>query len=361
MGAGDLTASAGGASGEAMDATLNIEDLGALLEYLRTEGRIRAGEIPRIEVLEGGVSCRTVRVERSNGEAWVLKQALPRLRVEVEWLSDPARIHREALGMRWLARLTPPGSIPGLVFEDERRHLVAMEAVEEPHFQWKALLLDGRIDPGHVRGFGSLLAAIHRGARDIPELADVFGDRSFFESLRLEPYYQYSAGQRGAAAGFLHDLVAETRRQRNTLVHGDYSPKNVLIRDDRVVLLDHEVIHWGDGAFDVGFASTHFLAKARHVRARRAGFLDAAALFWGTYRDEVGSELVDTAYEARAVRHTIACVLARAVGRSKLEYLSPADRARQADAAEAIAASPPESMHALVRRYGEMLGAETPG
>lgn len=357
MGVGDLTA-AGGGSGAARGTGLNIEDPGALLAYLRAEGRIASGERPRIEVLAGGVSCRTVRVERPDGESWVLKQALPRLRVEVEWLSDPARIHREALAMQWLPRLTPAGSVPRLVFEDERNHLVAMEAVEQPHFQWKALLLDGRLDPAHVRRFASLLAAIHRGSRDIPELADVFADRTYFESLRLEPYYEYSAGQRHAAAAFLHDLVADTLRERNTLVHGDYSPKNVLIRRDRLVLLDHEVIHWGDGGFDIGFATTHLLAKALHVRDRRAEFLDAARLFWRTYVEHAGGALVDDRYEARAVRHTIACVLARAVGRSKLEYLSATERRAQADVAEELAASPPTTMEGLVGRFGEMLDAE---
>jgi aminoglycoside phosphotransferase (APT) family kinase protein len=32
------------------------------------------------------------------------------------------------------------------------------------------------------------------------------------------------------------------------LVHGDFSPKNMMIGSDKVVLLDHEVAHFGDSA-----------------------------------------------------------------------------------------------------------------
>jgi hypothetical protein len=67
---------------------------------------------PIVRVLAGGISNRTVLVDRPEvGEAWVVKQALPKLRVVVDWFSDPERIHREALGLRWLEELAPSGTI----------------------------------------------------------------------------------------------------------------------------------------------------------------------------------------------------------------------------------------------------------
>ena len=51
---------------------LDIEQPGALVAYLQREGRIAADEEPRVEVLAGGVSNRTVLVERHSGEAWVV-------------------------------------------------------------------------------------------------------------------------------------------------------------------------------------------------------------------------------------------------------------------------------------------------
>src|SRR5689334_7158814 len=115
------------------DVPLDIEQPGQLLAYLRATNRIARDETPQMKTLAGGVSNRTVLVKRASGEAWVLKQALAKLRVRVDWFSDPARIHREALGLRWLEKLAPPGTITPLVFEDEQHHLLAMEAVPEPH------------------------------------------------------------------------------------------------------------------------------------------------------------------------------------------------------------------------------------
>ena len=334
---------------------LDIEDAPALLAYLRRTGRIAPAEQPRIAILQGGVSNRTVRVERASGEAWVLKQALAKLRVPVDWFSSPERIHREALGLEWLARLARPGSITPLLFEDRGQYLLAMQAVPQPHENWKTMLLRGDICADHVRQFAELLAAVHRDAYGRADLAAVFGDRSFFESLRLEPYYGYSAQQAPAAAAFLNALIRETLACRITLVHGDYSPKNILVHEGRLVLLDHEVIHFGDPAFDLGFSLTHFLSKAHHLPARRHDFAAAALAYWRVYAEELGKPAWAADLEPRAVRHTLACLLARVVGRSPLEYLDAAERIRQRDAVLHILHAVPVTVADLISQFEKQL------
>jgi 5-methylthioribose kinase len=341
-----------------MTPPLDIEQPNALLAYLRAHGHIAAAEQPLIRNLAGGVSNRTVWVERPNGEAWVLKQALAKLRVSVDWFSSPERVHREALGLRWLAQLAPPGAITPLVFEDHTHHLLAMQAVPHPHDNWKSLLLAGRLEGSHVSQFGRLLGAIHRHAFERrQEIAPVFADCSFFESLRLEPYYSYTAGQVPAAAPFLHALIEETRACRLTLVHGDYSPKNVLVHQNRLILLDHEVIHWGDPAFDLGFSLTHLLSKAHHLPRQRAAFATAAKAYWRSYLEAGGDAFLlatqrgPGGVETRAVRHTLACLLARVVGRSPLEYLDETARARQREAVLALLPNPPSHIPELVNQF----------
>ena len=138
--------------------------------------------------------------------------------------------------------------------------------------------------------FAKMLAAIHRRSYERrEELAPRFDNRSFFESLRLEPYYVFPTTTVPEAASFLHALIDETRRRRLTLVHGDFSPKNILIHKERLVLLDHEVIHWGDPAFDVGFSLTHLLSKAHYLPRRRAAFAAAARAYWNCYATALGS------------------------------------------------------------------------
>ena len=335
-----------------MSSKLDIEDFGALLTYLRETGRIHKAETPRLTNLAGGVSNRTVLLERESGESWVLKQALERLRVVVDWHSDPRRVEREALGMQRLLEIAPPGAITPLMFVDPAHHLLAMQAVARPHENWKGMLLAGRLEADHVRQFAGLLGAIHRvGYERREQFASEFEDRSFFESLRIEPYYLYAAQRMPYVAAFVEQLVADTRETRYTLVHGDYSPKNVLVHADCLIVLDHEVIHFGDGAFDLGFALTHLLSKAHHLRERRGDFANAGRNFWLTYRRSIGNVPWAGDLEPRAVRHTLACLLARCVGRSPLEYLRPEAAARQANIVTSIIDSLPLNVLDLIEQF----------
>ena len=337
-----------------MNAALDIERPGELLAYLRDRGRIAPGEAPQFHVLGGGVSNRAVLVKRANGEAWVVKQALAKLRVPTDWFSSPARIEREALGLRWLVKLAPPGTTVPLVFEDDENHILAMAAVPQPHDNWKTLLLAGQLNTDHVAQFGALLGTIHRNAAGDPAVERDFADRSFYDSLRLDPYYRYTATQIPAAAPFIDALIAETWATRLTLVHGDYSPKNILVYQGRLILLDHEVVHYGDPAFDLGFGLTHLLSKAHRLPAQRAEFAAAAALFWQSYGASLGTPSWLPDLERRAVRHTLSCLLARVAGRSPLEYLDATERARQRAVVVALMHDPPTQLtggDGLVARF----------
>ena len=309
---------------------MDIENHDELIQYLADYGHLQERQIKHIQPLSGGVSNRTMLVGFGDASAWVIKQALEKLRVTSDWFSDPIRIHREAAGIRTLQRLTPTDTIPAFIFEDQQQHLLAMTAVPQPHENWKTLLLQGDINLDYVRQFGQVLASIHRNAyQERDTLALDFADSSFFESLRLEPYYAYSAEQTPTLAPFLTQLIAATKNTQITLVHGDYSPKNVLIYQDQVVLLDHEVIHWGDPAFDIGFSLTHLLSKAHHLSVYRTQFTQAAHTYWQTYADGVHDMPWRSETEQRAIQHTLACLLARVVGRSPLEYLTPTEKQRQ--------------------------------
>jgi aminoglycoside phosphotransferase (APT) family kinase protein len=338
------------------DPGLDIEQPPLLVAYLRASGRIAPTEAVRIRRLEGGVSNRTVLVQRADGESWVIKQALSRLRVAEDWFCSPERIHREALGMRWLAELTPPGSVPPLIWEDREENVLAMGAVPEPHANWKELLLRDGAALGHVDEFGRLLGTIHRrGWERRGELAAEFGDRSFFESLRVEPYYRYPAARIAAAAPFLQKLIEEGHASSLTLVHGDFSPKNILVSRGHLVLLDHEVMHIGDPAFDVGFATAHLLSKAHYHGERGGEFLAATQRFWNSYAAALGAVPWARSVEPRAVRHALGCLLARVAGRSPLEYLGEAQRRRQREATVAMMSRPPETMAILVEEWGRQL------
>jgi 5-methylthioribose kinase len=337
---------------------VDIENAADLLRYLRQSERIGKKETPTFRTLPGGVSNKTVLLQHQDGSSWVFKQALPKLRVQADWFSDPARIRVEANALRYLPLVAPANSIPKLLFEDPEQHLLAMEAVPEPHENWKERLLSGRLDRDLITQFGRLLANVHGRSYHLrQELFPAFEDREFFESLRLEPYYQFTGDRVPEAASFLHDLIEANRTHCATLVHGDYSPKNILVYQGRLVLLDHEVVHVGDPAFDLGFSLTHLLSKGHHLKYHCSAFLTAAIAYWETYKSETASAAWFSGVESRAVNNTIACLLARTSGRSPLEYLSDQERRKQKAVALHLITQRPDTVPALIEEFGGRIEA----
>lgn len=311
---------------------LDIENFDALRQYLTERGHIQVGQRVAFTKLLGGVSNRTVKVSYANGRSWILKQALAKLRVNVDWFSRPERSGVEAAGLRWLNSWAPAGSTPLFVFEDGINHVMAMEAIPEEHENWKSVLLKGQIVSDHFKQFGVLLGTIHRRSSESKEeVSEKFANTTYFESLRLEPYYLYPAQTFATAASFLNTLAQEALLHKLSLVHGDFSPKNTLIYRGKLILLDYEVVHFGEPAFDAGFALAHFLSKAHHLPEARARLAAAASLFFRIYRNELATLEWADALEPRVVQHLLGCLLARVAGKSPLEYLANDELARQRD------------------------------
>jgi tRNA A-37 threonylcarbamoyl transferase component Bud32 len=335
--------------------SLDIEKTDDLIAWLRHRGIFGRDEPCTAKILRGGVSNKAILVQGEK-RGIVVKQALGKLRVAVEWHSDPARIQREALGLRLLEKLAPAGSITPFIFEDEPLFLLGMEAVPEPHENWKTVLLRGEVTDDAVWQFGNLLGQIHsRGAELDPASRATLEDRRFFEQLRVEPYYGFTASHNPSTTYFYRRLIDDMSESCVTVVHGDFSPKNILVYQGRLVLLDHEVIHWGDPTFDLGFALTHLLSKANHLAPHRQRFLRAARNFWQAYLSEARALAADPKLESRACRQTLACLLSRVDGRSPLEYLAVNEKAAQKQAVLELMQKPPSRLDDLIHEFGDRL------
>ena len=172
---------------------MDIEDSTQLIAYLRTQRLLTESEPVTVQILAGGVSNRTMLVTRANNTQWVIKQALAKLRVKADWFSDPIRIHREAAGLQWLEGVLSAENVPQLIFDDHDNHIIGMTAIPQPHENWKMMLLRGEVELDLVRQFAQILANIHQATVANPQLKEMFADRAFFESLRVEPYYAYGS------------------------------------------------------------------------------------------------------------------------------------------------------------------------
>ena len=263
-----------------------------------------------------------IRVVDGPEGPYVLKRALPRLRVAAEWLSDPARSLVEAAALKAMAGIIGQDAVPRVLWADPGRHEFAMELVSPRLRNWKQDLMSGRIDPATASRAGQLLGQLHAGSARSPELREQFQDTRFFEQLRIKPYFTRVAERNPDLAADIEAVVAGMANRRGALVHGDFSPKNILADGADVVLLDCEVAHWGDPRFDLAFCLTHLTLKSLRRAAPVADLAVAGMALLRAY-SEAGPAIIDA-----ALSQILGCLLlARLEGDSPVDYLSDLDAA----------------------------------
>jgi aminoglycoside phosphotransferase (APT) family kinase protein len=329
--------------------------------YLRSSGRADAHEPILVRELPGGVSNVVLLVTfPARSERFVLKQARGQLRVKEDWRCSVERIWREIDVLQLCGRLIEPGrpanarfrpGVPRLLWEDRANYCYAMSAAPDGHHTWKEELLAGwTTDSLFVAATcGRILGRLHAGTWHSASVARQFDDRSFFDALRLDPYYRHAARAHPDRAAQLVGLVNSVWSHRLCLVHGDFSPKNVLVFPGQAMLIDFEVGHFGDPAFDLGFFLTHLIAKAVRSREQCRRYLHLPAVFWHLYRTELAAvasvgELADL--KQRMMLNLAGCLLSRADGKSPLEYLTPEERNVIRTLGREWLVSPPEQLTA---------------
>jgi 5-methylthioribose kinase len=284
-------------------------------DYLASRGMALEGVL--FSELGGGVSNTVLLVESDAGR-FVLKQALGKLRVEQEWLSDRDRIFRESAALRKLAPLLPVGSLPAVLFEDRENFIFAMTAALPGSVCWKELLLAGEIVPATAERVGALLAAIVGATWRAAEWETEFGCQTIFDQLRIDPYYRTAARKNPDLESRAARLIEKSAARRVSLTHGDWSPKNFLVDGNRVMAIDFEVVHFGDPSFDSAFLLNHLLLKSFYRPQWTAAYMAAAARFWSAFRAGVPRE---DWIEPATIEHLGWLMLARVDGKSPAEYL----------------------------------------
>lgn len=286
-------------------------------DYLVAHGLLPPGDEVMATALSGGISNTVVRVEWSDG-CIVLKQSLGRLRVAAEWEFDRARIFRERDFMETLARLLP-GSAPDLVFSDDESFLFGMTCAPSGGTVWKDATMGGHLDPRMARAAGTLLGTLQGRAHGNEGFARRFADLMPLEQGRLDPYHRTAAEAHPDLAGKIEAEIERLLATRTTLVHGDFSPKNIISYGDTILMLDFEVAHWGDPAFDPAFLLSHLILGSVYHRHLADGFIDEAQRFWQAYRVAAGAS---SGSEGAVVAELGCLLLARIDGKSKIEYLT---------------------------------------
>ena len=222
----------------------------------------------------GGVSSDIWRVELKQQTVCV-KRALPQLKVAALW---EAPVERNQYEWEWLriAGKVEPTAVPSLIARDTESGCFVMEYLDRKNYPiWKNQLRDGLIDLETVRTIGQRLAAIHVATAGQADIRDRFPTDHIFHAIRIEPYLLTTATLHDDLAGAIGQIATNLAQTKQALVHGDISPKNILVGPSGPIFIDAECACYGDPVFDITFCLNHLMLKCIWTPHATSGFLRA--------------------------------------------------------------------------------------
>jgi 5-methylthioribose kinase len=303
-----------------MSTELLTED--TVVAYLIDKGIITATDKAEVEVLTGGVSNVVLAITTANKKL-VLKQALAELKVAEKWEADQRRAIVEANAIALFHKLSPD-QVPNLVFLDPQRFILILDRVPVGSTVWKTDLLDGVINPDVAGVLGKTLAQWHNFGETNKEARLQFMEDSLFEQLRVDPFYRFVAAKNDLLKPAINKLISELEGDKTTIVHGDFSPKNIMVgMDEQVYILDFEVTHVGNPVFDLAFLLAHLLCKL----FRTSEPLDEKMLIASAQRFINSYQEIRSISESLSL-HTALIALARVEGKSPVNYLDKTQQDR---------------------------------
>jgi 5-methylthioribose kinase len=312
-------------------------DEGSLPAYLRGLGLVGGDEPVSVEAAGDG-NINWVRRARAGTRSWVVKQARPALERFPQYRASTERIAFEA---RWLETVRPfdtEGVCPGVVhFDPEARVLVLEDLGAAPRLD--AVLAAGGDGAAPARRLARFLGAVHAATAEAGlaarfrngEMQRLHGDHVFAlpfapNDFPLPPAVRARAEALWRDSRLVEAAASAYRRYlepRGALVHGDVQAGNVLLAPRGAVLLDAEIAHVGDPAFDLGMLCAHLWlpAAARGEAQRAQPAVDAA---WEAYRATAGA---GEPLRADAFRYAALEMLRRSIGAARVAAVAEPEAA----------------------------------
>lgn len=285
-------------------------------EYALERGLI-ADEQARVEPLAGGVSCTVIRLHPRDAQAIVVKQALEKLKVAAEWHSDPARIENEIQFIRIASTELGRENVPNIIDEDTANFMFTMTSAPLDAENWKEQMLAGKTSVELARQCGDILGRIHRIGPDHEMITDSLRSKKYFYELRIDAYLYASAQNEPDVHDELYALAERLMEVNTALVHADYTPKNFLVSNGLLFLLDYEVGHIGNPIFDVASILNHLFLKSRTLPTEALAFRQMSDEFLKAYAERLAPGMMDDDMWVCLG----ALMLARVRGKSPVNYL----------------------------------------
>ena len=316
-------------------------------DYLVSVGLLDYADVVSVETLGWGISNTLVKVMTSDRNM-VVKQSLEYLRVKEEWKADRKRIYTERECISLLEHSLEPGSFPEIIYEDRPNFLFVMSSAPEGSMNWKELLISGDISSVIAEESGKLLRLFHNIDVKAVGLKEVFNDLDAFIELRIDPYHRTVARLHSDVSNVVEREAERMLETQVSLVHGDYSPKNLLVFKNKPFLIDFEVAHLGNPVFDVAFMVNHIFLKSIYNVPKRQEFFEAIRQFLHGYYFPVALDYRKSSHdgslqgevdwdkgssdervqETNLIKQIGCLMLARIDGKSPVEYIVRDDTKR---------------------------------
>jgi aminoglycoside phosphotransferase (APT) family kinase protein len=324
-----------------------------IIRFVKETGLVPSGTVPQFEQLTGGVSS-DIWLVRAGESIFCVKKALPKLRVASDW---HAPVERNANEAAWFDVVSAfmPNCAPSVLAKDANAGVFAMQYLPEQSYpNWKRQLQHGSVDIGTADAVGRCLGCIHSMTATSPILASRFATDEIFHAIRLEPYLLATAKVYPGLADRLEFIARTTAQTKLALVHGDVSPKNILVGPGGPVFLDAECAWWGDPAFDLAFCLNHLMLKCLWVPNAKGQLMEAFRSLMARYLAAVDWEPVES-IDRRTAQLLPGLFLARVDGKSPVEYLTEHDKSRVRRVATALLADPSDHLMDVAEAWGEEL------
>lgn len=298
---------------------IDISNIEVLTKYLFERKLIDVDRGYSIRYCDGGVSC-TVAFVYDGDKPIIVKQGLAQLKVKEKWLCDQNRMDAECRSNEIFHELLPDCA-PEVFFYDKENYICGREAVPESWRMWKDDLMDGIIDEQIGKLSMLALSIVHNKCAGVEKIKNIFASKDVFYNLRISPYFEFLVEKYPSLSEGVEELKGFLMGKGYTLIHGDFSPKNIMTDGKAISILDYEVAHYGHPSFDLGFLSTHFVLKAVKFKSLAGQYLSLLRSMLEIYFDR--AEFIDRDELMETFRKVWAMILlARVDGKSPAEYIT---------------------------------------
>ena len=280
---------------------------------------INQEKIIQYKKLAGGVSSEVYHV-RTNKNNYCIKRSLKRLLVKKKWIANTNRIKFEYLWLKHCQNILKRNIPNTYEFNDKKKYIV-MEYLKTSQYKTlKQLYFKRIININTIKLISKHLYKIHSNSSNYKTKKTFEGNYKNFYDLRLDPYFNEVGRVYPKYKEYIKKINENYIKNSSTLVHGDFSPKNILVDKNKIIYLDAECCNFGDPVFDLVFFTNHLLIKSIFLRDKSQEFIKLYLSFYKEYLSNLSTKNFNS-YIDRIIKMTPIMLLSRIDGKSPVEYI----------------------------------------